>query len=421
VEQGAGIARTAEALDEALTGPVLVVGSLPPAGRDLDLLARSAQLDETVRHLRERGFVAWRRTWVRFADTGNDVVDLSEAGSWRTATFDPARLWEDAEPIDGYRHLVRPAPATVLLLAARGMVTRRGRITAKVRRRVEGALERDPGAWQAARALGLDAGMAGALELLRVAYEAEGRLSPRQRAAGLAGVLLEAGPVPAKLRVLGNVRPRRVRPAVVSFSGLDGSGKSTQVSAAVETLTTVGVTAAPQWAGFKTATRIRLALPWLDRNTAPEDRDRLVPAACLAHPVARRLWLSTVVVANVVSLWRFVLRGRQGQQVVVFDRFTPDTAVKLDLHYACRRGFDVGFERALFKALAPKPDVGFLVEVPSEVAYSRRQDQTPEELALMARLYDDQAQRFGLVRLDGTRHPDDLRAEVRRLIWDALP
>ncbi len=418
-------AEIAAGLDAALTRPVLVVGSLPPEGRDLDLLAREDDAAVLRRRLSSLNFLDWRGTWVRFDPAGSPyAVDLGSAARWGRAQD---VLFEDAEPIPGYRHLVRPAPGTVLVLAARGMVTRRGRVTDKVRRRVAAALEHDPGAWTDAERRARPLGAGGAVTLLRAACAHDAPLAPKRRAAGLMRVASAPGPLPEKLRVLADLRPRHWRPAVVSFSGLDGSGKSTQVSRLAETLGEVGVPASPQWAGFKTGAIARRALPFLDRplratppGEEPPTRDPLLPAALVGRPLPRQAWLTMVVGLNVISLWRYVLKPRPGVKVLVFDRFSPDTAVKLELHYADTRGLDIRWPRWLFRTLAPTPDAGFLVAVPSDVAYERRQDQTPEELAAMARFYDQQQASFGLVRLDGTRPPLEIASEVAPTAWRRL-
>jgi len=128
----------------------------------------------------------------------------------------------------------------------------------------------------------------------------------------------------------------------------------------------------------------------------------------------------TVVGVNVINLWRHVLTPRRGAKVLIFDRFSPDAAVKLDFHYGCNRQFDIRWQRAVFAVLSPKPDVGFLVAVSSDVAYERRQEQSPEELSVMSRLYDEQVPRFGLVRLDGTEPADQLSQRVVKAAWRGM-
>ena len=405
---------------------MLVIGSPPPGGQDLDLLAQPDDYTAVSSWLDEAGFVRWRQTWARFDEPGVYGVELGSTARWRTSRADASSLFTDAEPIPGFRHLRVPSPATVLLLAARGSVTRRGRITEKVRRRVAQALERDPGAWCVAQERARDLGLAGSVRLLRESYQANGQLSPSARAAGLAGVLLHDGPLGAKAKVFMGARPRRVRPTIVSFSGLDGSGKSTQVGQLQACLSQLGVTSQVQWAGFKLGKRWHATVPLLDRplrNAGQHDRqphDPVFPAALAGSSLGRHAWVFVVVGLNTAHLWRLVLRRRPGSDVLIFDRFSTDSMVKLDLHFTRFRAIDIGWQRKLFTLISPKPDVGFLVDVSSRVAYSRRQEQTPEELEHMCELYHEHLARFGLHRLDGTRAPADLSEDIAIAAWRGL-
>lgn len=414
---------TAAAIDALATRQVLVEGSAPPDGRDLDLIAEPEDVAAISGWLHDAGFIRWGHSWARFGEPGAYGVELSSTERWHTAEADASSLFLGAEPVAGYHNLVTPSPATVLLLAARGNVTRRGALTGKARRRVDAALDRQPDAWEMAEKLAGPLGMTGALELLRRAYDAGAPLRPAARVAGLAGVVLREGPLPAKARVLLGARPRRLRPAVVSFSGLDGSGKSTQVTRLKSDLGTLGVASAAHWAGFKGGSQLRRRFPVLDRpGTRQEgERDRLVPAAVRGSRVRTAAWVYTVVLVNSAALWKFVLLRPRGTKLLVFDRFSPDTMVKLDLHFTRTRGIDIRWQKRLFEALSPKPDVGFLVDVSSDVAYRRRQEQTPEELANMAELYQEQVPRYRLHRLDGTRPADELAQEIASTIWRGLP
>jgi len=206
---------------------------------------------------------------------------------------------------------------------------------------------------------------------------------------------------------------------------VDGSGKSTQAVELRDALRRVGISAEVQWAGFKTGSRLRSALPVLDRvrshrsQSGGDERDPLVPAAFRDSPIGQHLWLTHVVTVNLLALWGHVVRRRH-TRVLIFDRFTPDSALKLELRYRLARRFDTRWESAVFARLSPKADAGFLVQVPSEVAYARRHDQELPELDLLGRLYDEQAAHFGLARLDGTQPKESLRAQVLAAVWQVL-
>ncbi len=424
-------AEIAAKIDATVSNPVLVLGDPAQSGQ-LDLLANPEEYDIIAKWLAGSGFLRWRQSWAKFDEDGVSGVSLSATKRWLSAGGDLSVLFEDSEAIPGLSNLVRPGPATVLLIGARDMIGRRGLVSQELRHQVSEALDRDPEAWALAERRAPAIGMVGALRLLRRACGVGQPLPPSARVAGLAGALLHGGPVRAKAEVFAEAFPRRWRPAVVSFSGLDGSGKSTQVTQLQDTLALLGASAELQWAGFKTGSSIRSALPVLDRSlrtgargaqpatTPPRERDPLVPAACLGHPLGEQLWTFTVVAVNAINLWRHVLKPRRGAEVLIFDRFSPDSSLKLDFHYGCNRHIDIRRQRALFTFLSPKPDVGFLVAVPAVVAHQRRQEQTLDELTVMARLYDDQESRFGLVRLDGTEPADQLGRFVVKAAWEGM-
>jgi len=419
-------ASAASEIDAVVANPVLVVGSPPPHGHDLDLLARPAEYATLTRWLRQSGFVRHHRSWLRIDGADLVRVDLSCTNQWRTKDPELAPLFLDTERLPGLDRLVRPSPPSVLLLAMHSLIVHRVGLTHKSRARVAQALARDPDAWSAAGRAAGELGAERGLRLLRRTYESGRSLSLPVRAASLSALWLDGGVGRDRKRSSGRGLPRW-RPLIASFSGLDGSGKSTQAAELRDALLQLGVAADVQWAGFKTGSRLRAALPVLDRvrlgrgvaHGETRLRDPLVPTACRDNALAQHLWLGHVVAVNVAALWGHVLR-RRDVEVLIFDRFTPDSALKLELRYHHARRFDTRWESALFAMLSPKPDVGVLVQVPSEVAYARRHDQSVPELELMGRLYDEQATRFGLTRLDGTRPVEGLRAEVLTAVWQAL-
>ena len=69
--------------DSLASGPVLVFGSLPPEGRDLDLLVRPAEERALAEGLGREGFVRDGRLFARFRDCSAEVVELVPAADWR--------------------------------------------------------------------------------------------------------------------------------------------------------------------------------------------------------------------------------------------------------------------------------------------------------------------------------------------------
>src|SRR5205807_2053238 len=95
-------------VDAAAPGRALVFGSLPGAGRDLDLLVRDDDVPALGAALAEAGFRRDGDEWVRFHDCTADAVDLVPASTWRLPSAELDSLFADSRPVDGYARLVRP-------------------------------------------------------------------------------------------------------------------------------------------------------------------------------------------------------------------------------------------------------------------------------------------------------------------------
>ncbi|HKP18133.1 MAG TPA: hypothetical protein VJT84_06620, partial [Gaiellaceae bacterium] len=196
----------ARLVDEAAVGRIVVLGSLPPDGRDLDLLLWPEDRRAVSERLAAAGFISSGSDWLRFSECSAFVVDLIAAEAYGVPEAELRTLFDEAMSIDGLGRVVRPAPHHALLLLARMGVT------AKRVQRVQAALDEDPDA----------------LAKARVA-------APRW------GVDLR------RLRLLRRVLRRPRRRAVVALSGLDGSGKSSQAAAARDALYRLGYDADAVW------------------------------------------------------------------------------------------------------------------------------------------------------------------------------
>src|SRR5437879_7329959 len=68
-----------DTVDSAASGPVIVLGSLPPSGRDLDIVARSAERERIERALTAAGLVRKGSDFALFRDCSAYGVELFPA------------------------------------------------------------------------------------------------------------------------------------------------------------------------------------------------------------------------------------------------------------------------------------------------------------------------------------------------------
>jgi hypothetical protein len=86
--------------------------------------------------------------------------------------------------------------------------------------------------------------------------------------------------------------------------------------------------------------------------------------------------------------------------------------------YGERRAYRL--QTALIRGLSPRPRHAYLLDLEPEVAYARNQEYRPDQVAKRARLYREEHERLGVRRLDGTRPPAELAAEIAGEVWRGL-
>ena len=420
--------RAHEIVDGALGARAVVVGSLPPAGRDLDVVLRSAEdILPVERALRDAGFTRLGDGWLRFANMTAEVVELIRAPSYGLGAAAESELFAEAIVLRGCARLARPSPAHMILLIAR-RAAETGELTSKRRRRVEEALSADPLAWQHAAERSDGWGGPEVLDALdRLRLEPEG-------AAGRA----RAGLLPSGVRArLGAARDRargRQRGAVIALSGLDGSGKSTQAQALRDALERLGYRVAIEWTrigsnehlgyvpvGANSAlTRALMALARTGRQPWQADRVVADPATTIRQRGGALAYVWATVIALENLWWQrrrtggFLARG----YVVVCDRYTLDSIVALRCLLGERRR--VGVQRAMLRAFVRRPAAAFLLEVAPETAWERKGEQGLRSLRRHHALYRREHTRLSVVRLDGERPPEELAARIAREVCATL-
>jgi hypothetical protein len=127
------------------------MGTLPPEGRDLDLLARTDDAESIAESLGRRGFAARGSHWVAFTGCSAQVVELVPPESLGLPADALDELFHEAAPLRELTNVVEPSPHHTLLIVARKVAGDRWRIAPKHRARIVRALAADATAWERAR------------------------------------------------------------------------------------------------------------------------------------------------------------------------------------------------------------------------------------------------------------------------------
>lgn len=205
----------------------------------------------------------------------------------------------------------------------------------------------------------------------------------------------------------------RRTPVLISFSGLDGSGKSTQIANLQEFVHRQGLTTTllAFWDNVVVLSRYREGFVHKvfgsERGIGAPDK-----------PVNRRdknvrKWYLNLArhglyLLDALHLVRVIARARRsGADVVILDRYIYDELANLPLSNPFSRIFV-----HLVAALVPRPDVAYVLDADPEAARARKPEYPVDFLYLCRRSYLRLAQMFGTMTVIPPLPLDDAKRAV---------
>jgi thymidylate kinase len=163
-----------------------------------------------------------------------------------------------------------------------------------------------------------------------------------------------------------------VKPVLITFSGIDGAGKSTQIEKLCTYLMAEGIPVR-QLAFWDHVAVFRTARSGFSRHVLQSDGSVGSPD----RPAARRdknlqSWplfagRSVLHLLDVVNLWRVVRKEKTEGVVIIFDRYIYDQLAALPM----KTGWARVFARLLLR-VAPTPEISYLLDAVPEEALARK-------------------------------------------------
>jgi dTMP kinase len=185
-----------------------------------------------------------------------------------------------------------------------------------------------------------------------------------------------------------------MRGLLISFEGLDQSGKQTQAERLRDRLTELGRT-------------VRLlSFPDYQTHIGQEIGHALRSERQYGPDVMQLLYI-----ANRYEWKPEIVRERDAGTILVCDRYLASS-----IAYGEAQGLDAGWLREMQKHL-PQPDVTVLLDIPPEVSARRKvadRDKYERDLALLARVRESYLRQAadGWIRLDADRDREAVAADV---------
>ncbi|MGB7533087.1 MAG: hypothetical protein WA977_08970 [Halobacteriota archaeon] len=207
---------------------------------------------------------------------------------------------------------------------------------------------------------------------------------------------------------------------LICFIGIDGAGKSTLAKTLIENMRKHGIKTEYIWCKFESSL-LKLLIFIKNKLFVQEDdwKKNYEISREIKKNLFKKRFAYTLYGCFILFDYRFqiirkiIIPLKRGRNLVC-DRYIYDTVVDLavDLGYS-----DEKVKNRISQLLdfAPKPDLVFLVDLPEDVAFSRKEDvPSVEFLCEKRRIYKKIGEEFEMIDLDGTESLQELNEEIEK-------
>jgi thymidylate kinase len=225
---------------------------------------------------------------------------------------------------------------------------------------------------------------------------------------------------------------------LVTFSGVDGCGKTTQAKALQSAFHTCHLRAthvwsrggSARWVGFFTRwSRQRMEAgkgmreatgpqgmsvdSWVEEPPEPQQAEKVrARQQRFRSPWLRWGWSWLTAIELVLQYARHVALPLLLGRVVICDRYVYDALADWAAYFGEKMA-DQRLAAKIVRLLTPRPRIGYWLDVPPAVAQSRSKDGVPEGfVAAQSAAYSRMADLYGLRRLDGSRGKEEIADQV---------
>lgn len=199
--------------------------------------------------------------------------------------------------------------------------------------------------------------------------------------------------------------------ALICFTGIDGSGKTTIAKEIDQKLRKNNVNSIYvygrviptisrlfMWLGRVFILKKRKSSIFKDYTNYSNEKSKIFSNVFLAKLFELIMLADHIIQINLKIRILLLL-----EKCVICDRYIHDTVIT---DISANLGYDSVQSNILIKktlSLVPKPDLIFYIDIPEEIAYSRKDD-VPHinYLQIRKKLYDDLERSFEIIKIDGT-------------------
>jgi dTMP kinase len=213
---------------------------------------------------------------------------------------------------------------------------------------------------------------------------------------------------------------------LIVFTGIDGSGKTTQAKLLVEELQKDGIRASYVWSRWGPLFLRPLIDRWKNnikrdpgtpKHTADNVKDR--KQKLLRNPVLRWIWLFLFFVDYGLQIFVKVRLSLFKEQFVVCDRMHHDAIVDQAVNIGDKREWLLGSLNSFWmRIFFPKPEMVMCFDCPEDIAFSRKSDTANlQYLVDRRKIYLKLAEQYGWIKIDGTSSIEEIAHQIKNKVY----
>jgi len=199
------------------------------------------------------------------------------------------------------------------------------------------------------------------------------------------------------------------RAILICFTGIDGTGKTTLAKSLEESLEDSGISSKYLWGGWRGFESFLFSQV---AKFMRENREARWGAGMRSINIQNNfIFTYAAWIDYFLRVFPNLLKSLYKYDLVILDRYVYDVAI----------GFSINTKNDCEKLLRrffyifPKPDTTFLIDVPEEVAYTRKDDiPSVEYLHEKRKIYKKIGDEFEMIGLDGTKSLRELNEKIKK-------
>jgi thymidylate kinase len=225
-----------------------------------------------------------------------------------------------------------------------------------------------------------------------------------------------------------------MQPALlICFTGIDGSGKTTQAKLVDHWLASLGFRSIYIWSRGEVQT-IRNILLFLGRKalgTSSREINNNITnyqiyqtrkSKLMRHPFVRWIWSAMTCVEHIIQINADIQRKIRAGWIVVCDRYMWDSNIDLAVLNNKDPAWLSGQLNIFLSRFIPKPTITFFIDIPPEEALQRKDDIPSYEYVMRrTEFYRYLAMRNSFIVIDGREDALMIQDKIRNIIAGYLP